>query len=60
LTRSGKRQLVLATGALQSHTSVPLVIGQNVEVRGSFDAAGVLQTTAVARAKQPDSWSPDE
>jgi hypothetical protein len=60
LTRSGKRQLVLATGAIQSHTAVPLVIGQNVEVQGSFDSAGVLQSTVIAHAKQPAAWSPDQ
>jgi len=60
LPRNGKPVVVRSTGADQLRQAVPFVVGDNVEVQGSFDTAGELQSTAIAHAKQPEAWSQDQ
>jgi hypothetical protein len=50
-TRSGNVVEVDGTAALQAHRSVPLVVGHAVDVRGTYDAKGILQAYIILRAK---------
>jgi len=59
-TRSGRPVRALATEAIQLEQAAPLIVGSNLEVQGSFDAAGVLLSAVITHAKQPESWLPDE
>ncbi len=59
-TRSGKIVRVDAAGALARERSGVLVVGEPFDVRGKYDAAGVLHAAFIVRAKPlPSSWPPD-
>lgn len=59
-TRTGKSVQVDATGAVQGHRCVPLVVGQAIDAVGTVDKAGVFHAESIQHAKQSSAvWPPD-
>jgi PQQ enzyme repeat len=59
-TRTGKLVRVDASTALKNERVEDLVVGRPFNVRGTYDAAGVMHAAAIVRAKPSSStWPPD-
>jgi outer membrane protein assembly factor BamB len=57
-TRTGTTVRAASNGP--GDDTIPVVVGDNVELQGSFDSAGVFQAAVISHAKEPDAWLPDE
>lgn len=58
--RTGAMMTVDPTKAQEDDLSVGLLVGEPVIVRGSLDAAGILDAAAISHAKpQTSLWPPD-
>jgi hypothetical protein len=59
-TRDGKLVRVNVTAALKNQRSQDLIAGRPFDVRGSYDAAGVMHAAIIIRAKpSPSTWPID-
>ena len=59
-TRSGKLVQVDASIARKDERSADLIAGRPFNVRGTYDASGVMHAAAIVRAKpSPQTWTPD-
>lgn len=59
-TRDGRLVTVDAAAALKNERTGDLVVGKPFNVRGTYDAAGVMHAAAIVRAKpSTSSWPPD-
>jgi len=59
-TRAGKLVRVDDAVAVKHERSAVLVAGEAFDVRGKYDAAGVMHAAAIVRAKpSPATWAPD-
>jgi hypothetical protein len=59
-TRVGKLVRVNAAAALKNERSEDLIVGRPFDVRGTYDAAGVMHAAIIIRAKpSPSTWPPD-
>ncbi|HLY03542.1 MAG TPA: hypothetical protein VKR56_13740 [Candidatus Cybelea sp.] len=59
-TRTGRFVRVDDSDAVRHERSAVLIVGRPFNVRGTYDAAGVLHAAAIERAKpSPDTWPPD-
>ncbi len=59
-TRSGELVRVDDATALKNERSADLIVGRPFNVRGTYDASGVMHAAAIVRAKpSPATWTPD-
>lgn len=59
-TRTGTLVRVDAAQALKNERSADLVVGEPFDVRGTYEASGVMRAAAIVRAKpSPATWTPD-
>jgi PQQ-like domain len=59
-TRTGRVVRVDDSDAVRHERSAVLIVGRPFNVRGAYDAAGVLHAAAIVRAKpSPGTWPPD-
>ncbi len=59
-TRTGRVVRVDDSDAVRHERSAVLIVGTPFNVRGTYDAAGILHAAAIVRAKpSPGTWPPD-
>lgn len=59
-TRTGRTVRVDDSDAVRHERSAVLIAGRPFNVRGTYDAAGILHAAAIVRAKpSPGTWPPD-
>jgi outer membrane protein assembly factor BamB len=59
-TRDGRLVRVDGSAAVKNERSEDLIVGRPFDVRGTYDAAGIMRAAIIIRAKpSPSTWPPD-